>query len=177
LKLLTTGFPKHGNHPLVKACELLGVPAQVEHRPFAEGLPEGTTHHIFIKRNPKNAAVAMLRMRGLEELPGYFLTYFRRTGEGAEGLVAEMEKFEGWLTHPGTLVVRYEDLIASDAEMRRIAQYLGVPYLDGAFEHLPGLTVTWTGPNHSDYRSLWTPEVQSAWTAEGGDELMARWGY
>jgi hypothetical protein len=83
---------------------------------------------------------------------------------------------EGWLSAPSALVVRYEDLIASDAEMRRIADFLGVPYVDDAWSWLPGLTRSWH-PTHSDWRTLWTPQVEAVWTEIGGPDLLARWGY
>lgn len=167
----TSGFPKSGNHALVKAVQLLGQPCRVEHLPFGE--PVGDKH-IFIRRDPRNIVCSWLRFQGHPVTPGMFLTAFRRFQE--RSLVEEMAGYEGWLTDASTLFVRYENLIASDAEMRLIASYLGVPYLAGAFEALPGLTRTWFA-EHSDYRGIWTPEVEAAWHAEGGAELLARWGY
>ena len=103
-----------------------------------------------------------------------FLSSFRQFQSAS--LVEEMAAYVGWLDEGNTLVVRYEELIASDVCMRGIADYLEVPYLSGAFTELEGLTITWFAV-HSDYRKLWTPEIQNVWSAEGGPELLTRWGY
>lgn len=165
------GFPKSGNHALVKALQLLGQPCAVNHLPFGEQVAE---KHVFIKRDPRNVICSWLRFRGQPVTAGMFLTVFRRFQE--RSLIDEMADYEGWLSDPATLVVRYEGLIESDAAMHSIAEYLGVPYLAGAFEALPGMTRTWYA-DHSDYQTIWMPEVESAWNAEGGPDLLARWGY
>lgn len=167
----TSGFPKSGNHALVKALQLLGIPCQVDHLLFGEQVNE---KHVFIKRDPRNILCSWLRFNGQPVTPGMFLASFRRFQ--TTSLVEEMADYEDWLTDENTLVVRYEDLIANDDELRRIATHLDTPYLDGAFEAMPGMTRTWFH-NHSDYRAIWTPEVESVWVAEGGPELLARWGY
>lgn len=166
----TSGFPKSGNHALTKAVELLGIPCEVQHIEYAGPIGQ----HMFIKRDPRNVVCSWLRFNGKPVTPGMFLSAFRKFQD--KSLIDEMTPYEGWLTDPGTLTVSYEALIASDAEMRRIATYLETPYIDGAFEELPGLTATWFDV-HSDYRTIWTPEVDSAWNAEGGGELLTRWGY
>lgn len=168
--VIANGFPKSGNHALVKAIQLLGQPCGVNHIPFGE--VEGK--HIFIKRDPRNVICSWLRFNGQPVTPGTFITAFRRFQFAS--LVEEMAEYEGWLTDENTLVVSYEDLIADDFCLREVAGFMGVPYLDGAFDHLPGMTRTWY-PEHSDYRTLWTPEVDAVWVAEGGQELLARWGY
>ena len=177
MKLFTNGFPKCGNHALQKACELIGQPAEVNHVPFSEGLPEGTTHHIVIKRDPRDLIISALRFQGEEVSSGMFLARFRQFKlEGTGSLIDAMAKYEGWLTAPNTLVVSLENLRTTDETMHEMANYLGVPYLDGAWEHLPGLTRTWND-TPSDHRLVWTPEVEKQWNAEGGAELLARWGY
>lgn len=169
--MLTNGFPKSGNHALVKACELLGIPAEVQHRPYETGAGPC----LFIKRDPRNILVSWLRFHGKEVTPGMFLSAFRYFQE--DTLIAEMAAYEGWLSDRDTLVVSFESLIASPVDMIRIAARVGVPYLGGAWDHLPGLTRTWHAV-HSDYRDIiWTPDVRKAWDAEGGGELLARWGY
>ncbi len=167
----TSGFPKTGTHALVKAVRLLGHPCHVEHLPFGAKVND---KHIFIKRDPRNVVCSWLRFTGNPVTPGMFITSFRRFQE--QSLVDEMAKFDGWLTDSKTLVVRYEDLIASDAEMRRIADYIDTAYISGAYESLPGMTHTWNS-EHSDYRTIWTPEVDDAWRAARGFELLSRWGY
>lgn len=167
----TNGFPKCGNHALVKAVQLLGQPCQVSHIPFGESV-EGK--HVFIKRDPRNVICSWLRFTGQPVTPGMFLTAFRRFQSAS--LVEEMSAYEGWLSEPSVHVVRFEDLISDATCMQGIAAYLEIPYLDGAFENLPGLTRTWF-PDHSDCASVMTAEVEAAWSAEGGNDLLARWGY
>lgn len=175
-----TGFPKHGNHALVKALQLLGCPARVRHIPWAEESAYRDAPRVFIMRDPRDAIISMLRMHRHPVTPGMFLTWFRawRTDDGPEGvpLALAMAEYEGWLTDPDTLVVRFEDLKADSQALRRIAAHIGVPYLEGAWESLPGLTRTWND-TPSDYRIIWTPEIEAAWNAEGGSALLARWGY
>jgi hypothetical protein len=166
------GFPKHGNHALAKSVQMLGVPCAVNHIPFGQPVGE---KHVFIKRDPRNGLVSWLRMNGQPEIPGMFITAFRLFQSNS--LVAELAEYEGWLRDAGTLVVRYEDLISGPEEIMKIAEYIGVAYQPTAFENLPGLTRTWAGAKHSDYRELWSPEVETVWAAEGGSELLYQWGY
>ncbi len=56
MKVIANGFPKCGNHALVKALELLGIPADVNHLSFAEGIPAGA-RHILIVRDPRNVVL------------------------------------------------------------------------------------------------------------------------
>lgn len=168
--VITSGFPKSGNHALVKAVQLLGQPCAVEHIEYSGPIGQ----HAFIKRDPRNIVCSWLRFNGRPVTPGMFITSFRLFQHAS--LIEELAPYEGWLSDPQTLVVSYEALIASDVEMRRIAEYLGVPYLDDAFSELEGLTATWFA-QHSDYRTIWSPEVEAAWSAEGGPELLNRWGY
>lgn len=167
----TNGFPKSGNHALVKALQLIGQPCQVNHIPFDQAV-EGK--HLFVKRDPRNVVCSWLRFSGHPVTPGMFITAFRKFQD--RSLVEELAEYEGWLNDENTLVVKYEDLIANDDELRAIAAFIGTPYIEGAFDNLPGLTRTWFA-DHSDYHAIWTPEVDAVWHAEGGPELLARWGY
>lgn len=173
MNLLCNGFPKSGNHALVKACELLGQPATVNHIVY-QPLPN-EARHVFIRRDPRNVLVSQLRHMRDQVTPGKFLSRFRSLS-GSLSLSDEMAHFEGWLHDAQTHVVRYEYLTSDERAMRGIAEFLGVPYIDGAFAELPGHTATWNEVR-SDYREVWTPEVQEIWAAEGGNELLARWGY
>jgi hypothetical protein len=171
--VITSGFPKHGNHALTKAVQLLGVNCSVNHIEYVDGLPEGEKH-VFVTRDPRNAVISWLRFTGRPLTQGMFITALGDLD--GKPLIDAMAAYEGWLTNPNTLVVRFEDLIASDARMRSIASYLGVQYLDDAFPALLGGTMTWTGAL-SDYTTLWTPAIDAAWIAAGGPALLARWGY
>jgi len=197
--VITNGFPKTGNHALVRACELLAIPAQVRHDSYDDiVLIEGgfddygqiktgsitrkrieledEPNVIHIRRDPRNILVSWLRMERKPVTQGTFLAAFRKFQLGS--LIEDMATFEPWLDRAG-LNVSYEDLIASDKEMRRIAEFAGVPYIDGSWEDLPATTnttYTWNA-DHSDYRTVWTPLVRDGWNSEGGKELLERWGY
>ena len=166
--VITNGFPKSGNHALVKALQLLGQPCRVNHIKVGEPV-EG--QHVFIKRDPRNVICSWLRFNGQHVTPGMFLTAFLQFQE--RSLIDELAEYEGWLAG---FVVRYEDLIASDAEMRRIAEHLNIPYIDGAFEAHPAIPRT-PCADHADYPTIWTPDVGSFWNKNGGPDLLARWGY
>lgn len=181
--LVTHGFPKSGTHGLARTCQLLSVPCQSLHLPHAGGLPEGTTHNIFIKRDPRNVIVSWLGELELPAEPGAFVARFREFFTGQRrSLAKELRDYEPWLAEAG-LVVRFEDLCAADLskadrerEVRRIADYIGSPFWFGVADHVLGPTRTFKLPQ-SDYRTIWTPEVDHVWTHEGGRELLARWGY
>lgn len=168
------GFPKAGNHALAKALALLGVPVDVEHRPYSEGLPIDA-RQVFVIRDPRNIICAKLRSELQPVTPGLFLTTFRKFQD--RSLVEEMADYEPWLRHKRTYVIRYENLIRNDAAMRMLAAELGIPYFDGAWETLPGITRTWMGHDHSDYRDVWDVRVRMVWEAEGGPQLLEAWGY
>lgn len=168
------GFPKSGNHALVKALRLLGEPCAVNHLPYVSNV-QGK--HILIKRDPRNVVVSALRHMGRVVTQSAVRTEIAEFGLTSPGsLVEQMAAYEGWLSDPNTYVVRYEDLIADDVAMRGIAAYIGVEYVAGTFEKLPGHTETWNIVR-SDYSLLWTEETQAAWEAAGGPDLLNRWGY
>lgn len=173
MKIFANGVAKCGNHALVKAIELLGLNASVNHIPFAEHESEYEAI-VFIKRDPRNALMSWLRFENKPITQGTFiagLSNFATCGD----LVAEFDAYYPWL-NCGAHVVAYEDLIRDDVALRTLAGYLGVPYLEDAFANLPDHTLTWN-PEHSDYRTIWTPAVQIAWSEAGGNALLERWGY
>jgi hypothetical protein len=170
-----------GNHALWKACELLGIASNgvnhIEHPAATEGPHIFATRdpaaiegpHLFIKRDPRNALVSWVRFEGLPVTQGTLIT-------AMASYLPQLPLYEGWLTDPDTLVVTFERLVADDQQMREIAAFAGVPYLDDAWPNLPNHTKTWTG-RLSDYREHWTPAVDAAWVAAGGPALLERWGY
>lgn len=173
--ILTTGFPKSGNHALVKAVQLLGHPCQVDHVPHSPYVAAWPGPRIVIKRDPRNVLLSWVRHQGQPVTRGMAIAYMRDF-EAGQTLAQAMQPFEGWLTDPGALLVRYEDLVATDAEMRRIARHLGTAYIDDAWRWLPGMTRTWNS-QRSDWRAVWTPQVDAAWQEIGGPALLDRWGY
>lgn len=160
--ILCNGLPKSGTCALTRAVELLGAEACHAHYEYGtrQVLPE-TYRHVLVKRDPRNVVISALRYFDrpitLSEFNGMFETWF----------VKDSPKYLPWLSNPAVLVIRYEDLIASAYAMRLIAQCIGVPYVEGAFERLPGHTVTWK-PQHSDYREL---------GASVAPEILSQWGY
>lgn len=171
MKVFCNGFPKSGNHALAKALELLGIPAEVNHEPFPSERPNGA-QHILIKRDPRDIVVSWLRFNRQPVTPGTFIAAFRKFQQ--RSLVEEMMQFEGWLER--AFVVPYESLIRAPALMQAMAKQLGTYYIDGAWENLPNHTSTWNAVR-SDYREVWTSQVRETWSAEGGNELLMRWGY
>ena len=172
MSLLINACPKHGTHALQKAVELLGQPAgEVHHIPFGESLPVGTTKHLYIYRDPRNAILSWMRWDGKEITDGMLMAAIR----GPKYLPATRQ-YAGWLSDRDTYKVRYESLVADDAIMRDLAEFLGVPYLDSAHPNLPGLTRTWRS-DHSDFTKIWTPAVAACWSEAGGDDLVKKFGY
>lgn len=176
MTICVNGCPKMGTHALLKAVELLGQPCDdVSHIPYGEQLPAGTTKHLFIKRDPRNAMISWLRFNGKTVTDGTFMAVAQEL-MGGDTLSHDVTAYVGWLSDPDTHVVKFEDLIATDQPLRDIATFLGVPYLDSAFPNLPGFTITWTG-QYSDYTTIWTPALDAFWQANGGLELLAAYGY
>jgi hypothetical protein len=174
-EVFATGFYKSGNHALVKALQLLGCPCKVDHQPFSESWALWPGARVFIARDPRNVLVSWVRHQGQPVTTGMLIAY-ARDFEAGQTIAQAMQPYEGWLADAGTLLVRYEALVASDAEMRRIASHVGVDYIDDSWRWLPGMTRTWN-KERSDYRAVWTPQVDRAWQQVGGQELLQRWGY
>jgi hypothetical protein len=172
MNVFANGVPKCGNHALVKGLELLGVNATVNHVPFGEHAAEYDAI-VFVKRDPRNALVSWLRFNNQPVTQGTFIAGLHNF-DGSE-LVKTFDSYFPWL-NCGSHVIAYEDLIRDDFALRELAGYLGVPYLEDAFANLPNHTKTWNA-ERSDYRTIWTPQVQIAWQDVGGNELLARWGY
>lgn len=171
MEVTTNGFPKSGNHALVKAVQLLGVPCEVDHIKHGEHVE---AKHIFIKRDPRNIICSWVRFIGKPVTDGMFISAFRKFQ--AESFCREIEQYTKWLSDANTLVIKYESLIADDAEIKRIADYLQATYLSSAFINLPGDTRTWC-ESHSDFKAIWTDEVERVWQDEGGTKIQIDWGY
>lgn len=170
-----TGFPKHGNHALAKAVQLLGVPCQVIHIPWSEEMAYRDAPRLMIVRDLRDALVSWLRMKQLPVTPGMVMTRLRQWADDESGtLVEQLAKYEGWLDDPTTLKVKYESLVETPLIMQWIADHLGVPYPAGAWEQLAGGTRTWNRIP-SDYEPVWTPDVEQVWQEIGGPAALERW--
>ena len=179
MRILCNGIPKSGTHALLKGLELLGYPRgpvvtwQHTFFPFTE--QRWWDKHVFIYRHPRNCLVSYIRWRQRPVTTGHLI------GAIYDYLYAmpfadAIRTMQGWLSDPDTHCLRYEDFVANDAALRGVAAYLGSPYYEDAFEHLPGLTETWTGAP-SDWNSVWNEQVQAVWVAEGLQELQVQLGY
>ena len=173
MKILINGVPKAGNHALLKGVELLGVAgAHVDHRKYGEPISED--RQLFLKRHPRNILISMARwqQRPLKQGP---LIVLMQDFYNWEPMAQYLSAFTPWL-HNGVHSLSYEDLTGADWALRGIADYLNVPYLDDAFENLPGLTTTWTGAP-SDWTQHWTPVMERAWEDHGMADVQHEWGY
>lgn len=172
-RVIASGHPKSGCHALVKALHLLGWPCQVEHREHDSGLVD---RHVFIKRDPRNVAVSWVRWLKQPVTEGTVIAAMRNIANTWKTLPASLAEYQGWLHQQNTLVVSYEALTASPAELHRMAKYLGSTVPPDAWPNLLGGTETWSG-QPSDWQSVWTPGIEQHWQSIGGAELLRTWGY
>jgi hypothetical protein len=170
--LILNGIAKAGNHALQKACALHGVDLQIHHIYYADKV--AGEKYLFITRHPRNIICARLQDAMQQRVTPIGLQY------GLADLGDTIRKmhvdFLGWLTDPDTTVIRYEELVGSDRVMRQIASALGVAYVEGSWEQLPGGTDTWSG-HPSDWTKIWTDKAQAIWESVGGPEMEAAYGY
>jgi len=160
-------FPKSGTHALQKALMLLGIESLITHTPYPDEV-EGT--HLFIRRDPRDAICSKIRWDGLPVTQGTFLLYLKRKDVRAINL------FTPWIRR-ADFVVQYEALIRDETEMKRIAEFMDVPYLDDAFTNLHGATRTWQEGARSDHRAIWTPLLQEKLEESIGVNTVEEWGY
>lgn len=181
--ILCVGTPKSGTHALTKAVELLGIPRDDRYREgfcsLTHALPDDPDlphqyRAVMVIRDPRNMLISMVRWRR-DTLASGFIIGCLHDYEMDLSLADWLTRMGPWLQR-ADVVVRYEDLIESDAALRRIANALGLPYLDDAFSNLPGLTLTWNS-QHSDWRKHWTPEIEAAWQSQGLDHIALAYGY
>lgn len=168
-----TGIPKSGNHALKKACELLGHDMQVGHLIYEKREPDQA--YICIIRDPRNILISWMRF--VEKpitLPWIKESLF--SGIFEHTLLEWHVKCLAWLQDSQTKVIRYEDL-ATPAEMKKLAGYLDAEYPDGACEELPkGKTLT-SNEKHTHWQEYWTPEIEEAWNAAGGEWMLTNFKY
>ena len=182
--IICNGIPKHGTHALLKAVELLGVPvawgsfpgAVLEHRIY-DGVPVDGKH-IFIIRNPKDAFISWMRHHSMPLIEGMIISRLQNMQQDFNGAYFNYcNCFTGWLNDKNTLVIRLEDLISDNGKtIKRIAEYLKVPYQKDAFINLPGHTVTWN-PERSDHTKYWTNRIEKVWEDTRCNELSEALGY
>lgn len=172
--LYLNGIPKGGTHALMKAVELLGVPMApgyglMDRRLYAEAHkgPGG----VFIYRHPRDCLVSRVRMEREGVVTQGFLI------ARMHDLYSEWMGFLPFLSDPEILAVRLEDLRGDGGEtIRRIAEHIGKPYLQDAYDNLPGMTYSWNEVP-SRWQDHWTPEVDAGWVKERGPEVEKAFGY
>lgn len=169
------GVSKGGTHALIKAVELLGAPAADTsmHREGYEGATTGPGS-VFIYRHPRNSLVSSVRMHKEEIVTeGYLI------GAMYNVYSRWMDGYLPYLSDPVVLAIRLEDLREDGgATLRQIANHIGRPYLDNAYERLPGMTYSWHEPDKwSHWQDHWTPAVDEAWSKERGPEIEKAFGY
>ena len=170
--MILNGLAKSGNHALKKTCALLGVELQVNHIRYADKV-QGEKY-LFVARHPKNVMCSAIRMtRGCATPMGMInsIPY----GVMGSRLNECAEHFAPWLHDADTTVIRYENELMTPAGVQKVADWLGVPFVDVTAQ-IPGDTVTWTG-RPSDWQLCWNDEVQAVWEANGGLLLEAAYGY
>lgn len=164
MTVLCNGIPKAGTHALLKAVQLLGMSDTVhDHIPYGEQVPKGK--HIYIRRNPRNVLISWVRFTHDVVTKGFLIGAIKQFGNLGWSLPLTYANFDGWAYEDGVLTVDFELLVMDDQEMKRIAKYLDVPYLDDAFDNLEGGTPTWTG-QLSNWRDYWSVEVECEWDRE-----------
>lgn len=190
MRILLNGAPKSGTHALAKAVELLGIPFLLDREQWlrTSGPAAHMDHvdwpaeivadrHVLIVRDPRNVLLSWMRASSRPLTVGGAMATLRAYDGAAETFVQHCRRFTPWIDAPGVFVVRYEDLTGDGgATMQRLADHLGVPCPPDAYLNLPGFTATWTG-EPSDWRTLWSPEIEAVWVETGGPALLADMGY
>lgn len=167
--ICANGCPKSGTHALLKACELLGKGGRVDHIEYGRLIPDWVTKHVFIYRDPRNVLLSRLRKENVEITTGTIMAHAPR-------LIGEAANYIGWLNEPGLFTCRYEDLISNPETIKKLADYLEVPYREEAFAKLPGRTITWM-PEHVDFTKVWNDELVKHWSDNKYDEVCNKFGY
>jgi len=167
------GFPKTGTHALQKAVGLLGQKCTHTHQPHPHAF-DG--RHICAFRHPRNALISWLRWNNQPPVTGPILLTLDAPFAEGDTFVEHYRRYLPWRGDGNTLCVSFEELIATDAVIKSIADYLGVPYLDDAFDALYGSSITWSG-RLSDWSEHWNDTIQAKWVECGGQALQEEIGY
>ena len=161
--ILCNGIPKSGTHALLKAVQLLGcVNARQDHVAYRSDMDRRVKKHIYIHRDPRDMLVSWVRFSCPAVTKGYLIGAIKDYGALGCSIAEAIERFDDWIGAPSVLTVEFQALTSDDREMRRIAKYLDVPFLDDAFDNLEGGTPTWTG-KLSHWEDYWSAEVDDAW--------------
>lgn len=172
--VIVNGFPKTGCHALKKGVELLGAaPVDLIHEP-AGTLASLDAPMVVSFRDPRNVLISRCRWDQRPLASGSLINLLRDCD--GEPFVTGYRRYLPWLEDERVRCMPYEALTGSDAGLRLVALYLGIPYLEDAFVNLPGLTMTWTG-KPSVWQDHWTEQLSKEWKLYGGDDLEHELGY
>ena len=156
------GSRKTGTHLLHRCLSLFdGVLAVHQHIPFGAVV---THSHVHIVRNPRNVLLSWSREKNIA------------LSSCMDDVVASMTAFEGWLTDPDVHTVRFEELLTDEAIIAGIGVFIGKAVAVDHNKRMWGGTKTFTG-DLSDWTSVWTSQLDSAWGAYGGHVLESNYGY
>lgn len=170
MNVIVNGFWKHGTHAGVKACELLGVPAETSHWQWGDKMPKHT-HHVFMKRDPRDGFVSWVRATRTKTEPrqGHIIATMREQ-------IPQLHKYRRWLKEDGVFVCELKELRANDVQIKRLAEYLRVPYLEDAFAGIESPSPTWN-LTQTNYLDFWTSPIEAVWQELGGPQILVEWGY
>lgn len=174
MKFAITGIPKSGNHALKKACRMLKHDMDVGHLTYEERKPDHT--YICIVRDPRNVLLSWMRF--VEKpitLPwikeSLLSPVFQHT------LLEWHIKCLPWLSDPVVKVIRFEDLLASSTGIKKLANYLGEKCPPHAFKIVTSGGTATFNKRHSDWKEIWTSEIEETWNAAGGEWMLANYNY
>lgn len=170
--VLCNGIPKSGTHALVRAVQLLGCETEHVHTPYSD---KASGKQILITRNPKNTLISWLRFTGEKVTQGFLMGLFK--SYDGYPLYDSYARYQPYQEDKDTLIVRFEELFSDGgSSLERVADFIGVPLLDDAYDNIEGLTLTYTG-KLSDWRDHWSDLVEAAWIEARGDEVEKLWSY
>ena len=178
--------------------EVLGLPKDNfihAHLCYGGDLPIAGAKMIFIHRNPRDAAISMLRTgkAGLREDKAALLTLIQQGCFGYGPWARAWGHFMCWTVVPWVLSVRFDEICTDGgATVANMAAYLGLKDIDapriakGLYGHgkrFEGQDVykgdsTWTG-EHSSWRTCgyWDEQVEDVWDQSGGTKIEQIHGY
>lgn len=173
--IIVNGFPKTGTHAVVRSLELLGQADRTTlvHQPYPYSFPVDSKH-LCIFRHPRNCLISWCRFF-VEGLCGGEVSTARMI-DTLSNPFSDFRKYAlylQWLTDPKTLCIQYENLIVSDSGIRAIADYIQVPFVDGAFQNLLSPIVAWKSSSSTIQNTL--TDTPSCWQNHWNDELDAAW--
>jgi hypothetical protein len=168
--ILSNGTPKAGTHlPLiaVRLFDGMNTAGVHNHLRCGEDLSK-YSHHIHIIRNPRNILFSWMKFTKVELTRENIINEIPVT-------LQRIKDFEGYLTDPNTLTVRFELMLTDPQELQKIADYLELPLIDDHFKKIWGRGPTFMTDKvqnkHTDWRDYWNDTYEGVWSFHGGYEV------